>query len=79
MIQVKSSGAMYYALQAMAKAHQMTEIGLPEQEIVHALWIPDLSLDALTRKSLLAAALSHAKPLHDRLERYSHQASRHYR
>ncbi|KAK4514021.1 uncharacterized protein ATC70_006029 [Mucor velutinosus] len=48
MIQIKSNDAMYYALQAMAKTHQVTEIGLPEKEVVHALWIPDLSLDALT-------------------------------
>jgi hypothetical protein len=54
MIQIKpteTSGLpMYYALQTMAKMHQITEIGLPEKEIVHALWIPDLSLEALSSK-----------------------------
>ena len=40
---------MYYATQSVAKAQQMTEIALPEKEVVHALWIPDLSLDALKR------------------------------
>lgn len=53
MIQVKPIDASgiptYYALQTMAKMHQVTEIGLPEKEIVHALWIPDLSLEALSR------------------------------
>lgn len=53
MIQIKSNGAMYYALQAMANAHQITEIGLPEKEIVHVLWIPDLSLHALKCKFFL--------------------------
>lgn len=64
LIQVKSNDAMYYALQAMAEAHQVTEIGLPEKEIVHALWISDLSLDALTCKSLIntICAPSHAHP-----------------
>ncbi|KAI8643320.1 hypothetical protein BD408DRAFT_342651 [Parasitella parasitica] len=47
MIQIKTKDAMYYALQAVADAHHITGIGLPENEIVNALWIPDLSLDAL--------------------------------
>lgn len=52
LIQTKPSNLtpMYYAIQLVAKAYGMTEIALPEKDIVHALWIPDLSLDALQRK-----------------------------
>lgn len=52
LIQIKPSNLtpMYYAMQLLAKAYGMTEIALPEKDIVHALWIPDLSLDALQRK-----------------------------
>jgi hypothetical protein len=63
MIQIKPTDAsglpMYYALQTMAKMHQIIEIGLPEKEIVHALWIPDLSLEALTSKALLCIVIIH--------------------
>ncbi|KAI9481525.1 MAG: hypothetical protein EXX96DRAFT_480032 [Benjaminiella poitrasii] len=37
-----------YALQMLAETFGVTDISLPEKEIVHVLWIPDLSLDALT-------------------------------
>ncbi|KAI8988259.1 hypothetical protein BDF20DRAFT_815607 [Mycotypha africana] len=55
MIQIKPSTTssnsvllpMYHALQTMAEAHRITDIKLPEKEIVNALWIPDLSLEAL--------------------------------
>lgn len=54
LIQIKPAepklSPMYYAIQSVANAHQITEIGLPEKDIVHALWIPDLSLDALQCK-----------------------------
>ncbi|KAI7899874.1 uncharacterized protein BX663DRAFT_563582 [Cokeromyces recurvatus] len=53
MIQVKpindpSAMPLYYSLKLVAETYQITEIGLPENEIVHALWIPNLSLDALS-------------------------------
>jgi hypothetical protein len=52
LIQIKPSKLtpMYYAIQSVAKIHRITEIGLPQEDIVHALWIPDLSLDALQCK-----------------------------
>lgn len=53
LIQIQQTTPMYRAIQAMAKMYGITEIGLPEKEIVHALWIPDLSLDALQCKSSL--------------------------
>lgn len=52
LIQIKQEATMYHAIKTIAKMYQVTEIGLPEKEIVHALWIPDLSLDALQCKSL---------------------------
>lgn len=54
LIQIKPAepklSPMYYAIQSVANTHQITQIALPEKDIVHALWIPDLSLDALQRK-----------------------------
>lgn len=54
MIQIKPAdyedSSVYHLIQTIAKVHQITEINLPENEIVHALWIPDLSLEALTSK-----------------------------
>ncbi|KAG2236555.1 hypothetical protein INT48_000855 [Thamnidium elegans] len=49
LIQIKPTKLtpMYYAIQSVANANQITEIGLPEKDIVHALWISDLSLQAL--------------------------------
>ncbi|KAI8333005.1 hypothetical protein BD560DRAFT_341079 [Blakeslea trispora] len=38
----------YNMIRAMAETHQITDISLPEKEIPHALWIPDLSLEALS-------------------------------
>ncbi|KAI8974470.1 hypothetical protein BDB01DRAFT_728910 [Pilobolus umbonatus] len=53
LIQVKpdheeeKANLLYFALKAMGSTYQMTPIGLPLKDIVHSLWIPDLSLDSL--------------------------------
>lgn len=61
LIQIKPTKLtpMYYAIQSVANANQITEIGLPEKDIVHALWISDLSLQALQRKYTPAHTHTH--------------------
>lgn len=71
LIQIKETKPtpMNRAIQSIANVYQITEIGLPEKDIVHALWIPDLSLDALQCKYTHISTLNlFAYLIYNRLE-----------
>ncbi|KAL4209898.1 hypothetical protein CU097_004870 [Rhizopus azygosporus] len=44
---IRSSASRDHLLEAFVDKHEITMITLPEQDINHALWIPDLSIDSL--------------------------------
>ncbi|EIE88405.1 hypothetical protein G6F46_008071 [Rhizopus delemar] len=44
---LQSDTPVHPTLKALIDKHQITHIALPEKEIIHALWIPDLSIGAL--------------------------------
>lgn len=47
---LQSDTPVHPTLKALIDKHQITHIALPEKEIIHALWIPDLSIGALQSK-----------------------------
>lgn len=54
LIHIKApSTFIYHSIKSLSELHGITSIGLPVQDIHHALWIADLSVKALTRKFLL--------------------------
>lgn len=52
-VQVQETTPLYHIVQFAVQSASLTDISLPIDEIHHALWIPDISLEALTSKLLL--------------------------